>query len=157
MATPFIERLPHEGMSGGSQMNTDLMGPARWDLHLYQSFIRFRTWLDHSYMRNRWFARIHSGKDAAESWIVHQTDGLVHRERGRWIALHEGDIPFLHTPFAQVLRKLAPSSIRSGKHDDARSSTTQPVDGIHSGTYSFANDMEQRVFEEHRRGQYLQS
>ena len=129
-----VERIAHEGMAGGGQVDPDLVRTAGGDRHLDDRAAVTRP--DHTQPGERGPALGRRGMDAPQPWMAHEADGRVDRER-------RGRDPRDQRPVDLVDPAVAPGSATARRASRARRagrSPAQPVQRVVSGAIDIPDE-----------------
>src|SRR3990172_4781831 len=90
-----VERISHEGITRGREVDADLMGPARLDLDLYERAAL--AVLEETNAASRPLSRRAHGVDRAQKAMRHEADGVLeNRLAPRKSARHQSAIASFH-------------------------------------------------------------
>ena len=114
-----VERIAHEGMTRGREVDADLMGPARLDLDLYER--RVFAVLEKTNAASRPLSRRAHGVDRAEKTMRHEADGVLeNRLAQRKPSRHESAIASLHVVLPRTGESAARIRAQREEHDSRR-------------------------------------
>jgi hypothetical protein len=122
-----VERIAHERMTRGREVNADLMGSASLDLDLYER--PALAVLEKANSASRPFSRCAHGVDRAEKAMRDEADGLLEdRLTRRKSARHEGAITSFHILLPRT-GEGAPRIRAQCEEHDSRRPPSEPVEG----------------------------